>query len=72
MGQAIRDESGKVLGYFLTEVEYDRVIYDAAKVESATREADRPFIRLNVLLDLVTNENRHGEELGQLVGNERW
>jgi len=31
MGQAIRDESGKLLGYFLTEAEYGRALYGAVK-----------------------------------------
>ena len=41
MGQAIRDEKGKVLGYFVSETEYTRLLYDMAKAESAREEAER-------------------------------
>jgi hypothetical protein len=41
MGQPIRDEKGMVLGYFVSESEYTRLMYDLAKAESAREEAER-------------------------------
>ena len=40
MGQQLRDAEGKVLGYFLTDAEYTRMMYDVAKAESARQEAE--------------------------------
>ena len=40
MGQPIHDEKGQVLGYFLTEAEYTRLMYDWAKAEFAREEAE--------------------------------
>ena len=40
MGQEIRDEKGQLLGYFLTEAEYNRLLYDLAKAEFDRRAAE--------------------------------
>ena len=39
MGQAIRDEKGNLLGYFLTEGEYRKWQYEMAKLEFDRQEA---------------------------------
>lgn len=40
MGQQIRDENGRVLGYFLTEAEYTKWEYELAKAEFARQAAE--------------------------------
>jgi hypothetical protein len=40
MGQQILDEKGQVLGYFLTEAEYARMLSDLAAAEFARRAAE--------------------------------
>lgn len=40
MGQPIRDENGKILGYFITEAEHQRYMYDLSKADSYRQEAE--------------------------------
>ena len=39
MGQAIRDEKGNVVGYFLSEAEYRKWQYEVAKLEFDRQES---------------------------------
>ena len=40
MGQELRGPDGKVLGYFVPTGEYERLLYDLAKAESARQAAE--------------------------------